>query len=101
MRPPRYLGTFNGCAVFRIGSLAAGDRLGRRSGGEHFAPGLYLAAPGVVMPLPPSFADEARHLAATGQRFDDACSSPRLARSLRALHEGSHGGAARRRREST
>ena len=84
MKRPRYLGHFDGCPVFRIDSPEAQARVfsPARWCSMHarpFRPGLRLVARNIALHVTPGTA------AAMGAELDEACITPRLSRSLRAL----------------
>lgn len=90
MKRPRYLGNFNGCPVFRIDSDEAAARVWRsprfESYGPAFRPGLMIDLPGFAMDVPPRLGADEATLYGNAPRLDAACSTTRLARSLRALY---------------
>lgn len=84
MKRPRYLGHFDGCPVFRIDSPEAQARVfnparWRPMFDGTFRPGLQLVAGGIAIHVGPGTLD------AMGDELDAVCSTPRLARTLRAL----------------
>lgn len=98
MKAPRYLGTFNGHPVWRVDSDAAGYRVWRGRwipDPDHARPGVLIELHGaMVLAAPPSLGCDADVPRAGNGTLDELCSTPRLARVLRARYVQAHPGAA-------
>lgn len=89
MSRPRYLGHFAGGPVFRLDRVEDGRRVWRRwvetNTDKPFEPGVYLESFGMTVRLCGTTDEQC--LRVSGRTLDEACSTPRLARVLRAMAE--------------